>query len=67
MKKLNVINDGFIEIKDGIITNLGNMKDWNGIEDWNNIEIIDAEGGSVFHHTVTVHSSSIAETEKKNL
>ena len=24
------------------------MKDWNGIEDWNNIEIIDAEGGSVF-------------------
>ena len=66
MKKLNVINDGFIEIKDGIITNLGNMKDWNGIEDWNNIEIIDAEGGSVFPSYCDSHTHLVfAESRER--
>ncbi len=66
MKKLNIINDGFIEIKNGIITNFGNMKDWNGIEDWNNIEIIDAEGGSVFPSYCDSHTHLVfAESRER--
>jgi len=66
MQKLNVINDGFIEISNGIITNFGNMSNWNGIEDWNNIKIIDAEGGSVFPSYCDSHTHLVfAETREK--
>ena len=66
MRNLNVINDGFIEISNGIITNYGNMSNWSGIEDWNNIKIIDAEGGSVFPSYCDSHTHLVfAETREK--
>ncbi len=48
MEKLQSIQDAFVEIEDGIITDFGSMDEWAGIEDWNNTEIIDAGGGMVF-------------------
>lgn len=66
MRNLNVINDGFIEISNGIITNYGNMSNWSGIDDWNNIKIIDAEGGSVFPSYCDSHTHLVfAETREK--
>ena len=66
MQKLNVIHDGFIEITNGIISDYGNMTNWNGIEDWNNIEIIDAEGGSVFPSYCDSHTHLVfAESREK--
>ncbi len=48
MKKIQNIKNGFIEIENGIITKIGNMQQWKGIENWNNTSIIDANGGMVF-------------------
>lgn len=66
MNNLQTIQDGFIEIEDGIITNFGSMGEWQGIDDWNNTEIIDAENGMVFpsycdSHTHLVFASSREE------
>lgn len=66
MNNLQTIQDGFIEIEDGIITNFGSMDEWQGIDDWNNTEIIDAENGMVFpsycdSHTHLVFASSREE------
>ena len=36
MSYLKVVNNGFIEIDDGIISNYGDMDEWKGIDDWNN-------------------------------
>ena len=48
MNSVNTIDDAYIEIKDGIITDFGNMNKWKGISDWNQTTIIDAEDGMVF-------------------
>jgi len=63
MNAIDTIDDAFIEIENGIITNFGNMDQWQGIDDWNNTEIIDADGGMVFpsfcdSHSHLVHAGS---------
>lgn len=47
MNCLNTIDNAYIEIENGKISNFGNMDQWNGITDWNSITIIDAEEGLV--------------------
>ena len=47
MNCLNTIDNAYIEIENGIISNFGNMDQWNGITDWNSTTIIDAEEGLV--------------------
>ena len=63
MAQLQTIQDAFVEIENGIITDFGSMDEWTGIEDWNNTEIIDADGGMVFpsycdSHTHLVFAAS---------
>jgi len=47
MNCLNKIDNAYIEIENGKISNFGNMDQWNGITDWNSTTIIDAEEGLV--------------------
>ena len=47
MNCLNTIDNAYIEIENGKISNFGNMDQWNGITDWNSTTIIDAEEGLV--------------------
>lgn len=63
MKKVNFLEDAFVEIEDGLISNFGTMEQWKGIEDWNNTQIIDAENGMVFpsycdSHTHLIHAAT---------
>lgn len=66
MKTINYLEDAFIEIENGLISNFGTMEQWKGIDDWNNTQIIDAEDGMVFpsycdSHTHLVHASTREE------
>tara|TARA_B100000902_G_scaffold399561_1_gene471024 strand:+ start:14560 stop:15813 length:1254 start_codon:yes stop_codon:yes gene_type:complete len=66
MSNINTIKDAFIECENGIITSFGSMKDWKGIEDWNNIEIVDAEDGTVFPTYCDSHTHLVfAESREK--
>ena len=47
MNCVNTIDNAYIEIENGKISNFGNMDQWNGITDWNSTTIIDAEEGLV--------------------
>jgi imidazolonepropionase len=63
MSMIETIDNAFVEIQQGKISDYGNMLEWKGIDDWNNINIIDAEGGMVFptycdSHTHTVYAGS---------
>ena len=66
MSKIETINDGFIEIKDGIITAFGSMEEWTGIDDWNNTEIIDANGGMVFPSYCDSHTHLVFAANREN-
>ncbi len=66
MAQLETIKNGFIEIKDGIISNFGSMEDWKGIEDWNNTEIIDANDGMVFPSYCDSHSHLVFAGNREN-
>ena len=66
MAQLETIKNGFIEIKDGIISNFGSMEDWKGIEDWNNTEIIDANNGMVFPSYCDSHSHLVFAGNREN-
>ena len=66
MSKIETIKDGFIEIKDGIITAFGSMEEWTGIEDWNNTEIIDANGGMVFPSYCDSHTHLVFAANREN-
>ena len=56
MSKIQTIKDAYLEIENDRITDFGCMKEWKGIDDWNNIEIIDAEEGTVFPSYCDSHS-----------
>jgi imidazolonepropionase len=47
MNCLNTIDNAYIEIENGKISNFGNMDQWSGITDWNSTTIIDANEGLV--------------------
>ncbi len=66
MASLETIKNGFIEIKDGIISNFGSMEDWKGIDDWNNTEIIDANDGMVFPSYCDSHSHLVFAGNREN-
>lgn len=66
MARLETIKNGFIEIKDGIISNFGSMEDWKGIDDWNNTEIIDANDGMVFPSYCDCHSHLVFAGNREN-
>jgi len=66
MSKIETIKDGFIEIKDGIITAFGSMEEWTGIDDWNNTEIIDANGGIVFPSYCDSHTHLVFAANREN-
>ncbi len=56
MSNIQTIKDAYLEIENERITDFGCMKEWKGIDDWNNIEIIDAEEGTVFPSYCDSHS-----------
>ncbi len=61
MSKLNVINNAFLEINDGLITDFGVMKHWQGAE--LSGDVLDAKGKMVFpsfcdSHTHLVYAGS---------
>ena len=56
MSKIQTIKDAYLEIENERITDFGCMKEWKGIDNWNNIEIIDAEEGTVFPSYCDSHS-----------
>ena len=63
MNCLNTIDNAYIEIENGIISNFGDMDEWNGITDWNLTTIIDANEGLVLptfcdSHTQLVFAES---------
>ena len=66
MSKIETIKDGFIEIKDGIISAFGSMDHWTGIENWNNTEIIDANGGMVFPSYCDSHTHLVFAGNREN-
>ena len=66
MARLETIKNGFIEIKDGIISNFGSMENWKGIDDWNNTEIIDANDGMVFPSYCDSHSHLVFAGNREN-
>ena len=47
MNCLNTIENAYIEIENGKISNFGDMDEWSGISDWNLTTIIDANEGLV--------------------
>ena len=66
MSKLNTIEDAYIEIKEGRITEFGSMDNWKGISDWNNTTIIDAEDGMVFPSFCDSHTHLVYPESREN-
>ncbi|MDG2139192.1 MAG: imidazolonepropionase [Flavobacteriales bacterium] len=66
MSKLNTIEDAYIEIKEGRITEFGSMDNWKGISDWNNTTIIDAEDGMVFPSFCDSHTHLVYPKSREN-
>jgi imidazolonepropionase len=63
MDALPVIEDAWLAAEDGHIAEFGRMEDWPGISDWRNLEVVDAEGGTVLpcwcdSHTHTVFAAT---------
>ena len=63
MAHLPVLENAWLAIEDGRIADYGSMENWPGISDWRDLEVIDAEGGSVLpgfvdSHTHLVHTGT---------
>ncbi len=63
MENLPTIENAYLAIEDGKISDYGSMDDLSGVTDWRNLEIIDAEGRFVLpawcdSHTHLVYASS---------
>ena len=65
MSKIQTIKDAYLEIENDRITDFGCMKEWKGIDDWNNIEIIDAEEGTVFPSYCDSHSHIVFSNSRE--
>lgn len=44
MDELEIIEDAFLAVEDGLIAYYGKMEELAGVGDWSNLEVIDAEG-----------------------
>ncbi len=44
LDQLNLLENAFLAIEDGIISMYGRMEDLSGLTNWNDVEVIDAEG-----------------------
>lgn len=63
MEKLPMVENAYLAIEDGKISDYGSMDDLNGVTDWRNLEIIDADGRFVIpawcdSHTHLVYAAS---------
>ena len=56
MQELGCLDDAWLEIDNGIISNFGPMSDFKGIEDWNDLTVIDASNKLVFPSWCDSHS-----------
>jgi imidazolonepropionase len=56
MKNMNVLENAYLAIEDGLIVAFGSMEDWAGITDWRDLEVIDATGKFVFPSWCDSHS-----------
>jgi len=66
MAQLTTIKNAWLSIENGIITDFGEMINWNGISDWSDLEVIDASEKMVFpsfcdSHTHLVFAASREE------
>ena len=66
MNTINTIDNAYIEIEDGLITDFGNMNEWKGISDWNQTTIIDAEDGMVFPTYCDSHTHLVYPESREN-
>ena len=72
MNELPSINNAWLAAEDGVIVDFGTMADWPGITDWSNLEVIDANEGTVLptwcdSHTHLVYTSSREEEFKDRI
>jgi len=63
MAHLPVLENAWLAIEDGRIADYGSMENWPGISDWRDLEVIDADGGSIMpgfvdSHTHLVHAGT---------
>ena len=65
MKTLPSIENAWLAIENGVISDFGEMKDWPGISDWSGLEIIDAEGGFVLPAWCDSHSHVVFATTRE--
>ena len=56
MHALPVIENAWLAVENGVIVEMGEMKDWPGIVDWRDLEVIDCEGRYVLPAWVDSHS-----------
>lgn len=66
MNELPCVNNAWLAAEDGIIVDFGSMENWSGISDWTNLEVIDANEGTVLptwcdSHTHLVYAGSREE------
>lgn len=43
LKQLNIINNAYLAIENGVIVDYGAMENLQGVSDWSNLEVIDAQ------------------------
>jgi imidazolonepropionase len=63
LENLPLLENAYLAIEDGVVSDFGSMDDLSGITDWRNLEIIDAEGRYVLpswcdSHTHLVFAAS---------
>lgn len=63
MAEFPLVNDAWLAIEDGRISDYGAMSEWPGISDWRDLEVMDASGryilpGYIDSHTHLVHAGS---------
>jgi len=63
MDALPILENAWLAVEDGKVADFGEMADWPGISDWRDLEVLDADGGSVLPcwcdaHTHTVFAST---------
>jgi imidazolonepropionase len=63
MRELPCLNNAWLAVENGLIADFGTMEEWPGISDWSDLEVIDAENGSVLptwcdSHTHLVYAGS---------
>jgi len=56
MKQIEVLENAWLAVENGIIVGFGSMNDWEGISDWRDLQVIDASGKIVLPAFVDSHT-----------